>query len=365
MKPIYAFFALVLSVFTFASTPILIQTSITDVFVDGTAQRTGSITMRIEGDFLPGETISQSQPLYVRLTWDKNAVLGQTLVDPEHGRPVDLYLEARGDSPIADNLPESAVQLVRAVAGERELWLRFSEPASSWMDTDDDGNGDSAPTEINPVDLTINSEGVLTNNHYSESGFDFSGSAHVDTYAHFGCDTRIADTVLAMNYEAEGCGTLGLTGIDSLQFFDVLAFSTGVEPGDPGSPEAASAGNLDPATCEIDGGVDAGAYSLQPVDFSNDFVFARGVDENRLGTSILVTGETVSRRPVTLTNRVFGDLSPNTVTWTINGRTLWRQGSTIRYRFFRPGDYTVTATTTNVNGLTATAEQVITISPRH
>ncbi|MDJ0838047.1 MAG: PKD domain-containing protein [Acidobacteriota bacterium] len=346
-----------------------ILTSITDVYYLGTQEKTGTVTLRVMSDFnLP---VDQTNPIYFKINLEDGA-LGRTIVDPTGTHtvagsgafsdvPIDLRLKLRSTDDnleIAPDMPESAVQLIRAIQGETSIWLRITVPTHQWIDSNGDGIGDMAPNDDARVSFTVGVESTLAGNRLSESGFDFSGAANVDTYATFGLDTAAADTSFIWDYHVGGCGTIQP---NRLHYMDLIAWRTGVLPGSATSPEGAAYNPVDTNSCT--GGNIGDSYEMLPLNFVNDFIVGRTRDESSLSANLIAPPKVKVGESFEVTTQLLGDISMFSVVWDFGDEVHHTATVTTSHTFAEVGEYIVTSTTTNAGGLTATAQATITVAP--
>ncbi len=116
---------------------IEVQTSIKDVYHRGAAELAGGITLHVKADELA--EASPTNPLYLRIALDQNAVLAQTLVNL-NARNVDVSLPIFLAAELASNtpgnilnMPVDTLSVVRWVAGDDAIWIRVQRSSSSWV----------------------------------------------------------------------------------------------------------------------------------------------------------------------------------------------------------------------------------------
>lgn len=353
---------------------IELYTSIEDVYRLGTDQVPGQIVMRFTGDeftLVNGKPVSPTNPVYIRVSLDRNAVLSRTIVDPtgvytqaKHNAmsdvPIDLMLTSHAPQfyKVAGNLPEYAVQLVRGIQGEHDIWLRISVPTSNWVDTDMNGTGDSPPSLETPLSIAFALDRGLANNRMGESGFLFEDIEKVDTYDAFGFDSPQSDSRFFVNYSPEGCPD---TDSYPLHAIDILAFSTLMEPGGPGSPETAPATKIAAPECHSPG-VDIGPFEFLPTTFAGDFAIARLLDESTMNTRLFAPEVVQVGQSFDLVNQVLGDNIALRVSWNFGVEKLITNDTKITYAFDKEGEYTVVSTAVNGNGASSESTAVIMVT---
>ena len=353
---------------TFVLDSIELLTSITDVYGLGTDQVTGSITLRMTDDRF--SRASLERPIYIRFSLDSATVLSRTIVDPSglftvegdralNDVPVDLHLDVLSIDQsvrIAADLPEYAVQLIRAVEGEQDIWLRISVPTSRWLDTDNDGLGDAAPDCENPVSFSIALDAGLGNNRRGESGFAFETIEEADTYANFGEDSERADTRFFIDYHRNGCAMIPDFG---LHLFDVLSWDSTRAPGDTGTVEAHAAVPVDP-NCLVNH-VDSRLYLFRPDNYRGDFTIARVIPESSLQARLFAPETVIAGEPVDMVNRVIGDAFQLQVSWHLGIDMVTTSDTHLRYIFDKPGPVEIITEATNGNGASAVSSAVVNV----
>ncbi len=136
---------------------ITVSSSVNGVALGGTHELAGSYALTIEADVFSGA--SPTEPVYIRLALDKNAVFSETRVDtnradPLLANPIFAPLVLSGSEP-GDTLlaPPTAAAIVRWVAGEPAIWLRIQSDSSGWIQLAD--GGVSGPSSDRPVRLNL------------------------------------------------------------------------------------------------------------------------------------------------------------------------------------------------------------------
>ncbi|CAM2010633.1 leucine-rich repeat domain-containing protein [Acanthopleuribacter pedis] len=99
---------------------------------------------------------SATEPLYLRVSLSAGATLAETLVGPGEGsafRPIYLPLLLVSSSQTAlIQAPADTAAVVRWVAGENQIWIRFTASSSTWIG---DGKVQRAPNEDETVRLWL------------------------------------------------------------------------------------------------------------------------------------------------------------------------------------------------------------------
>jgi len=160
-----------------------VLTSPENVVNGGVAELASALLFTIDDDDFAGA--SPESPIYLRVELPADVVLGQTVVGPNQP-PIFLALStvANGGGPLPQMVAsETAVALVRHVAGESAIWLRISESSGSWLEI---GGQDGPPTEINPVAFQI---GVT-----SQDSFGFTWPLYQLGWANLPFNTSDPDT---------------------------------------------------------------------------------------------------------------------------------------------------------------------------
>ena len=253
---------------------IELTTSINDVFHRGSNELAGSITMTVNAnDF---NNVSTSEPVFIRITLDHNAVLANTHVnldfnpvtEPRRSRPIYLAMNLNLPNSTSQTLaaPEETVSIVRWVAGESSLWIRVQAASGTWIDSNGDLIGDEAPEPNRTVSWTFGNSAQQSWNRL----FDIS-----DTLKNLPFNTRdigAVDRTLSNNLASAAdyavstliCvdltgSDLEISGIESLLNYDPIAFDDTAQGNSPGSFRR---------------GDDTG------INFTNDFSIARGRDRD-------------------------------------------------------------------------------------
>lgn len=135
---------------------VVSQTSISDLYFRGAIEQTGSIMLSVRDDDFADAT--PETPIIASIILDDGAVLGNTLVDLVNGdsrQQMPIYLAARliSSDGSSNNVPNDSVSIVRWVAGENRIWLRFQRSSSTWVRTG--GGLEIAPSQDNWINLTL------------------------------------------------------------------------------------------------------------------------------------------------------------------------------------------------------------------
>lgn len=128
------------------------RTTVRDVYIDGSCEQAGSIVFVMNAnDFANAST---SEPVYIRITFDKGAKLCKTLVWHADENATDLtydpiYLPIsfqNSDANTTVTAPARAISVVRWKEGENQIWLRIQSASDSWVGL---GAGTQAPDDDN------------------------------------------------------------------------------------------------------------------------------------------------------------------------------------------------------------------------
>lgn len=140
------------------NTSILLTSAARELQPGGSCETSGNLTLTLSSDIFPD--LIPDSPLYLQLGLPQDVTLCETLVDPSNSDPLLLALRLDGVSS-EDRLiaPPNAVSLVRWVAGENSIWIKFSVSTSQWIATP---QGISGPTETKPVAFSIGLDAEAT-----------------------------------------------------------------------------------------------------------------------------------------------------------------------------------------------------------
>jgi hypothetical protein len=241
-----------------------LSTSISDVFNRGNNELAGSITMSVnDNDF---NNASTSEPVFIRVTLDHNAVLARTLVntgstDPAINLPIFLAMRLNRQQSVLQTLNASSetVSIVRWVAGDREFWIRVQQSSREWIE---DGPGNIVPPRD---ELTVSwSLGISARESFVSNQNDFG----IGGILNLPYNTRIpaspptdvatnvaVSTLICVNLSNS---ILDSSGIESLLNFDPIAFDFTADQG----------------------GGRYGVGNITTANFTNDFSIARGRPRN-------------------------------------------------------------------------------------
>jgi hypothetical protein len=128
------------------------RTTVRDVYIDGSCEQAGSIEFVMNADDF--QNASTSEPVYIRITFDKGAKLCKTLVWHADENATDLtydpiYLPIafeNSDANTTVTAPARAISIVRWKEGENQIWLRIQSASSTWVGL---GAGTQAPDNDN------------------------------------------------------------------------------------------------------------------------------------------------------------------------------------------------------------------------
>lgn len=117
------------------------RTTINPVYIRGTCEQTGIMQFVVNPFELPAA--SPENPLYIRLLFEKEAILCDTLVWSHSNNqgnltfdPIYLPIQIDGFSFKTNNLvsaPPDTVSIVRWKKGENQIWLKIQRPGSTWI----------------------------------------------------------------------------------------------------------------------------------------------------------------------------------------------------------------------------------------
>ena len=240
--------------------------TIRDVYVDGTCEETGIITMVAEADEF--QDASTQEPVYIRLRLDHGAKLCKTLVWSNSANAGNLtfnpiFLPIRFDSfQLGDTvaaLPET-ISIVRWKRGEDEIWLRVQTPTETWIGV---GAGTIAPTTEKRCAWTV---GITARTSWGVNSPDFAiGRANLPSATRDVTDlttTGAVSTLICVDLTDSNLEPRPAPQEQSVLNFDPVAFDFG----DSSNVETASTAN------QIIQVPQAG------ISFSDDRTIARGYD---------------------------------------------------------------------------------------
>lgn len=214
---------------------LLLTSLIQTVNPTGRCEETGNLTMEINDDLYSEAT--PVQPLYMRLELDNEALLCETRVN-QGADPIYLALRLRGNR---DGLqlvaPPDTAAIVRWIAGEKAIWLRFSQPSNTWLQNQ---AGDAlAPTPERPVTWSI---GISAETSSGQNVADFQAgwsnlpaNTRESQGAHTPVDTKLTVDLSNAVMDSDQINWNGLLAAAPQAFLE----ADGVEDGevvDPGEP---------------------------------------------------------------------------------------------------------------------------------
>lgn len=278
---------------------LLLTSLIKTVNPTGRCEETGNLTMEINDDLYSEAT--PSQPLYMRLELDNEALLCETQV-AQGADPIYLALRLRGNRDgIQVVAPPDSAAIVRWIAGEKAIWLRFSRPSNTWLQNQ---RGDAlAPTPERPVTWSI---GISAQTSSGQNGADFQAgwsnlpaNTRENQGAHTPVDTKLTVDLSNAVMDSDQINWNGLLAAAPQAFLE----ADGVEDGeivDPGPP-----------------------LSLRVLGKAE-------VAQGALATVAPVTVQGVT--PVVITARIAKDITPTAFRWedtesgqiiSLSGRIIW------------------------------------------
>jgi hypothetical protein len=243
--------------------------TIRDVYVEGTCEETGIITMVVEADEF--QDASTLEPVYIRLRLDHGAKLCKTLVWSNSANAANItfdpiFLPMRFDSfQLGDQMAalEETVAIVRWKRGENEIWLRVSTPTPTWIGV---GAGTIAPTTEKRVSWTI---GITAKRSWEINNPDFvAGKANLPSATRDVTDlntTAAVSTLICVDLTDSNLEPIPAPQEQSVLNFDPVSFDYGETNGN-GPVETAS------TSTQINQVPQAG------ISFSDDRTIARGFD---------------------------------------------------------------------------------------
>lgn len=126
-----------------------LRTNIQDVYYRGPAEEAGAITFAVADDCF--SMASPETPVYLRVTLDKDARLGCSLVDLTQAgdlqQPIYLAMRREGYGDLV--APPDTVSIVRMIQGERALWIKIQRSSSTWYASS------HAPKRFSPTAFTL------------------------------------------------------------------------------------------------------------------------------------------------------------------------------------------------------------------
>lgn len=327
---------------TIAHAGIDLRTTIRYVYQEGTEEIIGLIDMVVHGnDFSSnaGSVVDPDHPVYIRIKLDKGVILASTLVDPTLDSPpinLGVRVEDTTHTGIASAMAPTDIQLIRAIQGERSIWVRVNRASDTWLDSDGDGIGDSAPSAETRVVFTIGDVAGIYNP---------------------------ANTQLRVDVTGGGCLTWGFR---ELLTIDPTAHTFDGAPGSPGSPEAASYEAVDPETCTFSGGVDTEKLQLAPIFFSADRETGLVTDEPLVGLEIFGPDSGYANQSLSFIANPFGHTKKAAIHWDFGDDRKGKDdilelNTYFNYTFTEPGVYQLNATITNEEGYSSKATKFIDI----
>ena len=110
--------------------------SINEVEFHGEHAQAGLFVFNVDGgDFRSASAI---EPIYIRVSFDKNATLADTLVDqssadPVLSQPINLAIKVNAPEGVLAAAEGDAVRIVRWVAGESHFWVEVRQSSNFWL----------------------------------------------------------------------------------------------------------------------------------------------------------------------------------------------------------------------------------------
>lgn len=255
---------------------VVLDSTVTEVYYRGNPVIAGSITLRPDGDDFDFAT--EAEPVYIRITPDRNSRLAETRVDLNSDeasiqKPIYLALSLHSSDPNARlNASANAVSIVRWVAGERDIWLSVQESSSQWINI----NGAlSPPDENHRVAFSIgvsakdshlaNQPGSLTNLSFNTRNLSASER-----------DGKEAVSTL-LSFDLSNGNLIADDTANAILAFDIIAFDheANYEPGLFSSFHA----------------------NTTPINFSGDYIIARGVTTQCEVESVKLNDHTLTITP--------------------------------------------------------------------
>lgn len=131
-----------------------VRSTIDTVNLGGYRERCGVVQLEVSGDDFRDAT--PSNPIYIRMSFDKNTRLSETVVDytgSEMGHhPIAIPVKLGEPNSSVINVPATGVTLVRWRKGEDSLWLKVTTSSSFWVTR---GGVPGPPTPSEPVVITL------------------------------------------------------------------------------------------------------------------------------------------------------------------------------------------------------------------
>lgn len=196
-----------------------VRTTINSIAHEGNNQVLGIFTIVVDGNSFPNA--SPTNPVYIRFRMVQSNGWSNTLVDlrPDSGDAINQAINLAisppsNGTPLNGSLAPNSVQLVRLIQGEKEGWIKITQPTSSWL------TGNEAPSPEESVSFTIGIKGVDS----IQAGTNtVSGGNERETNHH------TASTVLRANYR--DTPFFGNGDLEILDFVGYDATTDGVETG--------------------------------------------------------------------------------------------------------------------------------------
>lgn len=232
---------MVFALFSSALWALDVRTTVNSIAHEGNNQTLGIFTLVVDNNAFPNA--SPSNPVYIRFRlihangWSNSLVDLRPDAHDSVDQPINLAIVPPA-SGVALNptLSPETIQLVRFIKGEREGWLKITQPTSSWL------SGGGSPTPENSVSVTV---GIRGNDSIQNGTNTNSGG---NEFANTG---QPASTVLRADYR-----NTPLFGNGDTEILDFIGF--------------------DSSTRGVENDDTISTGSILSFGFSNDLIIARG-----------------------------------------------------------------------------------------
>ena len=138
----------------------------------GSHQRTGQFSIRIDADCFA--LASPENPIFIRVGYDRNITLSETLVDPFDSGPlsfpIDLAVRLSTflQPGYLNKTPRDAISIVRWRKGESAFWLKIASSSSTWIN---DGQTVVPPTPLNELEFFVGHSAWKSQEMMASSGW--------------------------------------------------------------------------------------------------------------------------------------------------------------------------------------------------
>lgn len=195
---------------------LVMNSSVSDVYFRGTHEQAGQLSGSITDDDFTN--VSPEEPLYIEFGLEKGTRIGCTLVDlnaddPSINTPIYLALSVVGDiEGVTVHAPRDTAAIVRWVAGEDKIWVRFQRDSDTWLSRDG-GDTTFGPNSDTRVNFSIGTDAYqtwLSNARFGEGQANMPGnSRNLEASA----EADMISTLICLDLSQS---TIASSGIDSI-----------------------------------------------------------------------------------------------------------------------------------------------------